>query len=157
VPTIKVPVVIGEGCCQVLVVNEIPLDPAALEIESIDKTVTVDHCAVVPDRVIINGTLRKNIVYKTLEDEDVVDDIPRQCGQLRHCTVEIPFSCFIEVCGAKPGDDCQIERAEVEGESDELIEETDEGTFEALMEKAIVVIEVKVTREKQIDVEVEDD
>lgn len=150
VPTIKVPVVVGHGCCQVLVVNEIPLDPPALEIEEIKKEVVVDHCSVVSDRVIINGTLHKNIVYKTLEDCDEFDGIPRRCGELRHCTVTIPFSCFIEVPGACPGDHCQVEKAAVEGESDQLLDETNQETYETLEEKAIVVIDVKVTREQQI-------
>lgn len=109
------------------------------------------------DKVIINGTLRKNILYKTLEEKDVIDGIPRKCGILRHCTVYIPFSCFIDVPGADVGDHCQIKKAEVIGEWEKLTEKTGKDSFEELLEKAIVTVEVVVTREQQIEIEVEDE
>jgi len=152
-PLIKVPVVINTGSAQILVVTEIPLTPPAFEIKDIDKEVIVEQCKAITDKVIINGILRKNINFKTFESEDTFDNVSRVCGDVRHCTVEIPFSLYIDVPGAMEGDDCQIEDAFVEGEKDELLNPTEQGTFETLLEKAVVKIEVKVTRTDQIDVQ----
>ena len=160
--TIKVPVVIGENFCQVLVVTEIPLDPPALTIKDIDKEVKVTNCKVIQDKVIVNGILHKNINYKTLDEckrtdehemEDrhhLKDDFHLVCGDVRHCSVDIPFHCFVEVPGAEEDMDCQIEAAFVEGEKDELICPTKKDTFKVLKEKAIVRVDVKVTETRQL-------
>ena len=147
---IKVPVVVGIGHSQVLIVTKIPLQPPAFEIKDIDKEVIIDSCNVVNNKVIINATLRKNINFKTFEHKDIFDGNERVCGDVRHCTVRIPFAAFIEVPGAQEGQDCQIESAEVEGEVDELIDETKDCTFETLLEKTIVKIVAKVTFTDQI-------
>jgi hypothetical protein len=147
---IKVPVVVGIGDCQALVVTKIPLHPPAFEIKDIDKKVIVDQCHVVKNKVIINATLYKNINYKTFGHKDEFDGNERVCGDLRHCTVRIPFACFIEIPGAKEGQDCQIECAEVEGEKDELLDENKDCTYSTLLEKTIVKIVAKVTYTDQI-------
>jgi len=154
---IKAPVVVGDGSCQVLVVTEIPLDPPAFEIHSITKKVNVEQCHAVHDRVIINGTLNKNIIYKTLTDTDTFNGNTRYCGEIRHCTVRIPFHCFADIPGARENDNCQVERAEVIGETEQLQDSGDDcNTSETLLEKAIILVEVKVTRTEQLPVEEEE-
>lgn len=144
---IKVPQVIGRSDCKVLVVTDIPLDPPAFEVKDIDKEVIIDQCHVDTDCVIINGRLRKNINYKTKKDCDWIDGIERVCGDVRHCTVFIPFDCFIEIEGAREDDECQVEEKEVTCEKEELRRE---GSI--LHEKAVVRVDVKVLRETQMTV-----
>jgi len=154
---IKAPVVVGDGSCQVLVVAEIPLDPPAFEIYSITKKVNVEQCHAVHDRVIINGTLNKNITYKTLTDTDTFNGNTRYCGEIRHCMVQIPFHCFADIPGAMENNNCQVERAEVIGETEQLQDSRDDcSTSETLLEKAIILVEVKVTRTEQLPVEEEE-
>lgn len=153
-PVIQVPIVVNTGKAEVLVVTEIPLAPAAFEIKIIEKKVIIDDCEVIPDKVIINGTLHKNIVYETKESTTTCEKkIRRVCGNVRHCTVDIPFSLFVRVPGAKEGDVCQVLDAFVEGERDELKDTTKDGTFETLLEKAVVRVDVKVVRTDHIDID----
>lgn len=98
--------------------------------------------------------LPKNINFKTVELKDTFNDNKRVCGDVRHCTVEIPFHLFVEVEGARPGDHCQIERAFVEGQLQELLDVDHDKCVRKLLEKDIVRVEVKVTRTEQIDVPV---
>ena len=156
---IKVPVVIGQNVCEVLVVTEIPLDPPLFEIKDISKSVTVENCLVQDGLVIIDGTLRKNINYNTLDKEEVVPfpdgGLGAQIahGKVVHTHVWLPFHCFVNIAGALTGDDCQIESAEVVGEKDEPICAVDsEPRYHKLLEKAVIQLVVKVTRTEQVTV-----
>ena len=154
-PLIKVPVVVGTGTAQVLVVTEIPLSPPAFALNEVDKEVRIEQCEVITGKVIINGILHKVIQYKTKENVDLIHGVKRVCGNVRHCTVDIPFHLFIVVPGALPGDECHVEDAFVEGEKDELLDQHDD-CFKKLLEKAVVRVDIKVTRSEQIHVEEED-
>jgi hypothetical protein len=102
--------------------------------------------------VIINGRLIKNITFKTAKERDCHGDLHRVCGDVRHCTVEIPFHLFIEIEGARDGDMCEVEDAIVAGEFDKLIDKNDDGTFNKLLEKVVIKIRAKVVRMKHLDV-----
>ena len=80
----------------------------------------------------------------------------RVCGDVRHCTVEIPFHLFVEVPGAEPGDNCEVIDAIVAGEFDKLIDKNSDGTFNKLLEKAVIKIRAKVTRTKHLKVHATD-
>lgn len=97
----------------------------------------IDDCAAACDKVIINGRLIKNITYKTLKERDCHSDLNRVCGDVRHCTVEIPFHLFVEVEGAKDCDICEVEDAIVAGEFDKLICKNEDGTFDKLLERSV--------------------
>ncbi len=163
---VKVPEVIGRNYCQILLEQEIPFAPnyPALEIKDIDKDVKDLILSVCKDKVLVNGKLHKNINYKTYdssgcfkcgcEEYDVI------FGDVRHVHVCIPFSGFIEVPGARPGDNIEIEYAGVEDlcELDILkdpcyVKGLAQPVFKKLKEKVIVKIEVKVLRPVQITVE----
>ena len=113
------------------------------------------------NKVIINGILHKNINYKTFEDSlkdkcDCAQDT--FFGSVKHLSLNIPFSCFIEVPGARCGDDYQIEFAGVEDdcEIDILEDPVTIGEhvtgYKKLREKVIVKIDLKVLRHVQITV-----
>lgn len=150
---IKVPVVVNTGEAQVLIVTEIPLTPPAFALDEVHKTVRIEQCKVITDKVIINGILTKNINFKAPELKDCFDDNRRVCGDLRFCQVDIPFHLFVEVPGALEGDDCQLEEAVVVGQKHTLMDVKGD-CFSKLLEKDVVKVVVKVTRQEQIDVPV---
>ncbi|KKM10648.1 hypothetical protein SY88_13470 [Clostridiales bacterium PH28_bin88] len=140
-------VVVGTGEGQVLVATEIPLQPPAFAIKEVVKTFRNVTCTAIRDKVIVTGTLVKDINFKTFEREDCFDTIPRVCGDVRHCEVEIPFSLFVDVRRARPGDRCEVVVAEVEGEIDELREPIPEKkSFRVLLERVVIRVVVRVTR-----------
>lgn len=98
----------------------------------------IDDCAAACDKVIINGRLVKNITFKTLKERDCHHDLKRVCGDVRHCTVEIPFHLFVDVKGAQEGDDCEVIDAIVAGEFDKLIDKNSDGTFNKLLERGVL-------------------
>ncbi|MDP5273616.1 CsxC family protein [Chengkuizengella axinellae] len=104
---IKVEVVVGELSLQIDVECDIELDEPALDIKDIDKKVFFEQCEFVPasngtsncdcgvinGKVFIIGYIRKNIRYSALDcctDDGV-------CGEIRHCTVNVPFKCVVPV------------------------------------------------------------
>jgi len=153
---IQTPVVVNANTAQVLVVSEIPLTPPAFKIDEIDKLVEIDDCAAVCDKVIINGRLIKNITYKTAREWDHKGGLNRVCGDVRHCTVEIPFHLFIEIPGSRDGDECVIEDAIVAGEFDKLIDRRHDGTFGKLLEKAVIKVRAKVVRRRWLEIDARD-
>lgn len=153
---IQTPVVVNANTAQVLVVSEIPLTPPAFKIDHIDKLIEVDDCVAACDKVIINGRLIKNITYKTAKEWDHKGGLNRVCGDVRHCTVEIPFHLFIDVPGSRDGDDCEIEDAIVAGEFDKLVDRNRDGTFSKLLEKSVIKVRAKVVRRRWLKVNAQD-
>lgn len=98
----------------------------------------------------------KNITYKTLKERDCHGDLNRVCGDVRHCTVEIPFHLFIEIEGARDCDICEVEDAIVAGEFDKLICKNQDGTFDKLLEKVVIKVRAKVVRIKHLKVDAKD-
>lgn len=83
------------------------------------------------------GVLLKNITFKTAKDWDHKGDLNRVCGDVRHCTVEIPFHLFVEIPGTRDTDMCEVEDAIVAGEFDKLIDKNPDGTFNKLLERCV--------------------
>lgn len=170
---IQVPVVIGEGSKQFLLVTILtinPPSPPVFRIKDIEKEVKITNCKVIKDKVIINGYVDKNINYKVAKHVHKDEGRPVVNGPIFHYTTQIPFSTFIEVPGAMEGDNCEIEAAVVEGEKDELIDpnvhphvptnnnDTEKKhscpvTYNKLKEKLVVRIDVKVTRTEKINID----
>lgn len=153
---IQVPVVVNQNTAQVLVVTEIPLTPPAWKIDEIHKMIEIDDCVAACDKVIINGRLVKNVTFKTLKERDCHHDLVRVCGDVRHCTVEIPFHLFVEVRGARDGDDCEVIDAIVAGDFHKLIDKDEHGTFHKLLEKVVIKVRAKVTRTRHLRVHATD-
>ena len=152
---VKIPVVIGQNSCEVMVVTEIPT-PSLYEIKDINETVSVTNCLVQTNLVIINVVLHKDINYKQVTDTISYDtNLTAFTGPVVASTTDLPFHCFMDIPGALPGDDCQVESASVIGEKDELINPNSSNsptTFDSLMEKAVIQVVVKVTRTQQVTV-----
>ncbi|MCX8131802.1 MAG: DUF3794 domain-containing protein [Clostridia bacterium] len=167
VKCIKVPEVIGRNDCQVLLecVIPFPCNYPAVEIKDIMKEVRNLFIKVCKNKVLINGILHKNINYKTFEDyyKDKCDcSYDTYYGSVKHIGVDIPFSCFIEVPGARPGDDYQVEFAGVEDDCEvDILEDPirvcDGGViaYKKVREKVIVKIDLKVLRHVQITIKPE--
>jgi hypothetical protein len=153
---IQAPVVVGSNTAQVLVVTEIPLSPPAFQVDDIHKVIEIDDCTAVCEKAIINGRLVKHITYKTLKDRDCQGELNRVCGDLRHCTVEIPFHLFVEIDGAGEGDCCEVQDAIVAGEFDKLVDKNSDGTFNKLLEKVVIQVRAQVIRTRLLRIGAQD-
>jgi hypothetical protein len=91
----KIPVVLAELAIQVNVDSTITLPEPALEIKQIKKRLKVTQCMLLQDtnKLFIRGFVRKNIEYATRSCSNTVGF----CGDIRHCTVDIPFRCVTPV------------------------------------------------------------
>ena len=88
---IQAPVLIGEGCIQRMVESTVTLEDSAIKIKEIRALVENLNTTVIQDKVIIQGTLHKQIFYV---GEDAV---------VHHQTELIPISFFIDIENAMPG------------------------------------------------------
>jgi len=91
----KIPVVLAELTVQINNNAIITLPEPALEIKNIKKRVKVTQCLLLqPTNVLsIKGFVRKNIDYSTR----LCSNTEGVCGDIRHCTVDVPFSCTTTV------------------------------------------------------------
>ena len=165
---LQVPVVKGFGEKQELVISQItvaPANPAVFRIVKIDKEVRITNFKLVstcePEegkshwraKVIIDGFVDKNILYKTITDftEESVS------GPVFQYTTRVDFATFVEVKAKEPiyrTDNVEILSAYVEGEKEELLDAnclaedapTFAVTYNSLLEKMIVKIKLKITR-----------
>ncbi|KXG76120.1 CsxC family protein [Thermotalea metallivorans] len=91
----KIPVVLAELTLQLNLDAIIDLPEPAIEIKDMKKHVKVVQCLLLQDTnmLFIKGFVRKNIDYTTRS----CSNIKGICGDLRHCTVDIPFNCTTPV------------------------------------------------------------
>ncbi len=164
--SIKVPEVIGRNASEELIeiVIPFPRGAEAIEIVEVKTEVICDIVEVVRDKVLINGRLHKNILYKTKEDSwyknQCCEDMKIVNGDLRHVSIWVPFSTFIDIPGACPGDMYEIEYAGADCDQsiDILIDPLPQcrdgiTRYQKVKEKTIVKIDLKVLRYTQIMVD----
>ncbi|MCL6639721.1 MAG: hypothetical protein K6T80_08625 [Firmicutes bacterium] len=100
--TVKIPVVLAELTVQVNLNSMITLPEPALEIKRIKKRLKVTQCLLLQDTnvLFLKGFVRKNIEYATSS----CSNAEGVCGDIHHCTVDVPFSCSTPVTfnGATP-------------------------------------------------------
>lgn len=91
----KLPVVLAELRLQVNINSTIELPEFAYEIKNIKKKVKVTQCFLIRETglLFIKGFIRKNIDYSTR----VRSNSCSFSGDLRHITVDVPFSCTTDV------------------------------------------------------------
>jgi len=96
---VKIPVVLAETNITIPVEATITLDQAAMEIKRIKKNVFLTQSRIIPFSqdsrpgtaiLFIAGFVRKNIEYATKDCP--ISANPNFCGDIRHCTVEVPFN-----------------------------------------------------------------
>ncbi|MFL0198455.1 CsxC family protein [Clostridium sp. WILCCON 0269] len=99
---VKSPVILAEANVTLPVEATITLDQAVIEVKRIKKNVFLTEARLIPfsqdDRgfrsrtgiVFIEGFIRKNIEYATQTCRSGLS--ANVCGDIRHCTVEVPFN-----------------------------------------------------------------
>lgn len=103
---VKIPVVIAEPLIQIVVEASIELKEPALEIKRIKKNLFIDQCKLIDLRngstgkLFISGFVRKNIEFATASF--VCDEHKSISGDIRHTTVNVPFTCVTEIHYAVP-------------------------------------------------------
>lgn len=88
---VKIPVVLAELTIRFNVGAAIHLPEPALEVKDIKKRLKITQCTLLqPTNILfIKGFVRKNIDYSTGE----CSNWKGVCGDIRHCTVDVPFEC----------------------------------------------------------------
>jgi hypothetical protein len=153
--SLEVSQVVGSGSAQELICQFITFPAPAEEVKEIRKTVIIDNCMPVFDKVIIDGRLRKDILFKQANAGFPLPGNVQACvgttttitGTILDVDVDIAFNMVIPVPGATPGDRCVVLQAFVEGEKEEAANIQPTGTFLTLVDKSIVFVCVKVVRE----------
>ena len=125
-PLLLLQEVVGEGITQTLNENFVTLAVPAIKVEEIRGTIMDVTTEVIPDKVIIQGTIHKQIFFVG------TDNIGR------HQAEDVHFSAFADVPGAAPGMNIQV-HPRIETIIFELLEPT------VLRQKVVVEIFVKVT------------
>ncbi len=118
--------VVGENTEQTLIEADVTLDTPALKIDEIAGSIRDLEVEVIKDKVIIQGTLHKQIFF--------VDT----ANLGRHQGEDLQFSLFVDIPGAMPGMDVQV-HPNIEGIFFDLI------TPVLLRQKAVIEFFVKVT------------
>lgn len=88
--------VIAEAQAQVLVDDTVELFTPAIKIDEIRAVVQSLNCHVIPGKVIFQGVLHKQIFFVNGDNT------------VRHQAVDIPFSGFVDIALAEPGQCCQL-------------------------------------------------
>lgn len=185
---LQVPVVKGWGEKQELVVKVskiAPPSPPVFRIIDVDKKVVITNTKLIAlgkdkdyddfdnndgaggfgpstwtwGKVIIDGYVDKNVIYKTITDTTEHD----VNGPVFQFTTRANFATFVEVKSEEPlkkDDKVEILKAVVEGEKEELIDPNPVApgapdwavTYNKLLEKMIVKIKLKVTRTEHVPV-----
>ena len=135
-PLVKAEEVIGENTKQELVSNQVTLPVPALKIADIDAEIRITDTEVITNKVIIQGVIHKQVFFI---DQNNVE---------RHIAEDVPFSTFLDIPGALPGDNVQV-RATIELVKRQL--NTIPGAI--LSQETVFEIFVKVHRTVQINVE----
>ncbi|MHB9146333.1 MAG: DUF3794 domain-containing protein [Symbiobacteriia bacterium] len=92
-PLVRTFRVVGEKTAQVMVEDTARLPVRAVKVQDVDCSVRDVTFEVLNDKVVVNGIVHKQVFFVG------TDDI------LRHFPEDIPFSCVVDVPGAKPGMD----------------------------------------------------
>jgi len=92
---VKIPVVLAELTLQINIMSDIKLPEPAIEIKNIKKRLKITQCLLLQDTnvLFIKGFIRKNIDYSTKK----CSNKEGLCGDIRHCTVDVPFQCTTPV------------------------------------------------------------
>jgi hypothetical protein len=102
----KIPVVLAELTIRFNVGAAIHLPEPALEVKDIKKKLKITQCMLLqPTNILfIKGFVRKSIDYST----GVCSNWKGVCGELHHCTVDVPFECSTPVDFFTPPEDIVI-------------------------------------------------
>ncbi len=169
---IKADVVVGEGKTQILIEKQFKLKWPLKKVVDEQFDVDIFHTEVCTDKVLFNGEVQKNLIYKTPfekkpkwrgeEDEGAEDEvrhfpppevIEQQDGFVVFHEEVIQFAGFVNILGARLGDDVQILEAQVKDCTAFIPIKEANGLIWEGKQKFIVDVVIKVTRHEQIYVE----
>lgn len=131
---VKVPQIIGENVRQVMLESTLTLDQPAIKVKEVEAAIENIRSVVLSGKVIIQGIIHKQVFFIGQDNIEY------------HQAEELPFSTFVDVVGAEPGMDAQIQ-TRVEHIHHEFNEVGD-----VLHQKVVLEFFVKVTEEVQINV-----
>lgn len=97
---VKIPVVLAELTIRFNVGANIRLPEPALEVKDIKKRLKITQCTLLqPTNILfIKGFVRKTIEYTTGD----CSNRKGVCGDIRHCTIDVPFECSTPVRFSTP-------------------------------------------------------
>lgn len=149
---------VGEGTANFEV--RIPIVPFAFEVlkNQIEKTIVFDALIAVDGKVFINARLIKNIPFKTCQRAVAprCSNISRiTIGDIRHVTVEIPFSLCINIRNSVRG--ARVVVLESKVDSVEILNPARPGgrLIASITEKDCVFVRVKVVSNEELGEEEE--
>jgi LysM repeat protein len=132
---LKVQDVVGEGSNQIIVKNEIEFPKPIKKIARTDVDIRDIETEILPDKVIVEGILHKQIFY-----------VEQGTGKVFELSVDEKFTGYVDVEGARDG-----MNAHVKVEVEQISYDFDPGECEA-EQTAVLEIKVKVTEPKEITV-----
>lgn len=96
----KIPVVIAEPIVQVVLEAHIELEEPVFEIKRIKKNLFINQCKLIDlggctGKLFLGGFVRKNIEYATAKC--VSEENKSISGDIRHTTVNVPFTCVTQI------------------------------------------------------------
>ncbi|TYO96993.1 DUF3794 and LysM peptidoglycan-binding domain-containing protein [Desulfallas thermosapovorans] len=100
--TITVNQVVSENSRQTVVRGSFMIPdpkPDVDQIISTDKTVSVKKTRLLPDKVVVDGTLTLQIIYVAFEKDQSV----------HHMHAQVPFTAYVDLPGALPGMDVRVD------------------------------------------------
>ncbi len=134
-PTLLLKEVVGENTAQTLIEADVALEYPAIKVDEITGDIRNLEVEVIKDKVIIQGILHKQIFFVDTNNLE------------RHQMEELPFSLFVDLPGAVPGMDVQVQ-SRIEAIFFHLVNET------TLRQKAVLEFFVKVTENVRLQVTV---
>jgi hypothetical protein len=129
------------------------------EVVVLSKRVTIQECEVFTNKVLVNGTLHKDLLFKftpTTAPFTTGLITTGDCTALLNFTIDVtldcPFGACIMIPGACPGDTCVIENACVDAEKELLIDINGDNIPEFFEEKVCILIRAKTVRQTLITI-----
>ncbi|NLG83997.1 MAG: DUF3794 domain-containing protein [Firmicutes bacterium] len=132
-PLVRAEVVVGENTRQVLVESTVTLGRPAVKIRNITATVRDLTTEVIEGKVIVQGVIHKQIFF--VGEDNIVHHQPE----------DVSFSTFVEILGAAPGLNVEVEPS-ISHIGFTLLNPT------TLHQKVVLELFVKVTETQQLNV-----
>lgn len=149
-PQVMASRVVATGERQVLVENVADLNKPAQKIQEIQARVEDVAVEVIPNKVIVTGTLHKQIFF--VGEDDIV----------RHQGEDIPFTTFVDLPGVNPGDEISVtpvvehvgfdllDKVWVSHHGDDCDDDEGRPVFRRLLQRTVILICVVASQEHPI-------